>query len=250
MHFIPTAHPIRRSTVRIEHESFDLSADLNIPVINKPVSGIVLFCHEFGSRSSARDKYMSDVLNYNGIATMLIDLLSDRELKLDQETMQYRYDIDLLSDRLSSVCKWVKLQDQLKDMKIGLYGVSSGGAAALVTAARHEIEISAIVIRSGRADMAGEYLRRVTCPTLIIVGSLDWAVLKMNQMAFRELLNVPYANKAFEIVEGASHFFKEPGMIEIAGRLTKDWFNKYLVFEVVTDPKYKIIDTNTGITHV
>lgn len=143
MDFIPTAHPIHpihRSTVCVELESYEILADLNIPVINKPVSGIVLFCHEFGSRSSARDKYVSDVLNYNGIATMLIDLLSDRELELDQETMQYRYDIDLLSDRLSSVCKWVKLQDQLKSMKIGLYGVFSGAAAALVTAARHEIE--------------------------------------------------------------------------------------------------------------
>ena len=204
-----------------------LEGNLNIP---KGSKGIVLFAHGSGSsRHSPRNKYVAKVLQDAGIATLLIDLLTEEEEEIDLQTRHLRFDIDLLSKRLIGATDWLKREQnfQTKDLSIGYFGASTGAAAALVAAAQRQKIIKAIVSRGGRPDLAGsENLSKVQAPTLLLVGGNDEPVIEMNRGAFKQLTNLEDSKKKKKIiiVPGATHLFEEPGKLEEVAYLAKDWF--------------------------
>ena len=202
-----------------------LEGNLNIP---KGSKGIVLFAHGSGSsRHSPRNKYVAEVLQDAGIATLLIDLLTEEEEKIDLQTRHLRFDIDLLARRLIGATDWLKQNFQIKDLNIGYFGASTGAAAALVAAAQRQKIIKAIVSRGGRPDLAGsENLSRVQAPTLLIIGGNDEPVIEMNKDAFKQLTHLQddEKKKKIIIVPGATHLFEEPGKLEEVADLAKDWF--------------------------
>jgi dienelactone hydrolase len=204
-----------------------LEGNLNIP---KGSKGIVLFAHGSGSsRHSPRNKYVAEVLQDAGIATLLIDLLTEEEEEIDLQTRHLRFDIDLLARRLIGATDWLKQEQNLqtKDLSIGYFGASTGAAAALVAAAQRQKIIKAIVSRGGRPDLAGsENLSKVQAPTLLLVGGNDEPVIKMNEDAFKQLTHLEdnEKKKKIVIVPGATHLFEEPGKLEEVAHLAKDWF--------------------------
>jgi dienelactone hydrolase len=203
-----------------------LEGNLNIP---KGSKGIVLFAHGSGSsRHSPRNKYVAEVLQGAGIATLLIDLLTEDEEEIDLQTRHLRFDIDLLARRLIGTTDWLKQEQNLqKDLSIGYFGASTGAAAALVAAAQRQKIIKAIVSRGGRPDLAGsENLSKVRAPTLLIIGGNDEPVIKMNEDAFKQLTHLEdnEKKKKIVIVPGATHLFEEPGKLEEVAHLAKDWF--------------------------
>lgn len=183
--------------------------------------GIVLFAHGSGSgRLSPRNQFVAGKLNESGLATLLIDLLQESE-EGDRSKV---FDIDLLADRLLLATDWISRNDETKDLKIGYFGASTGTAAALQAAAKRGDQISAVVSRGGRPDLAMPYLPRVTAPTLLIVGGEDYPVITMNEDAYVLLRH----EKEIVIVPGASHLFEEPGKLEEVARLAESWFKKHL----------------------
>ena len=209
------------SLVKIPAGKIILEGNLNIP---KNAKGIVLFAHGSGSsRFSPRNKYVADVLNKANIATLLIDLLTKEEEKIDDVTAHLRFDIDLLSVRLIYATDWLKKNPDTTNLKIGYFGASTGAAAALVAAAKLQ-SVYAIVSRGGRPDLARDYLENVKAPTLLIVGGNDTIVIDLNKEAMKKL---SIENK-LEIVKGASHLFEEPGALEKVAKLAAYWFKKYL----------------------
>jgi putative phosphoribosyl transferase len=198
-------------------------------VIPKNSRGIVLFAHGSGSgRHSPRNKYVAEVLQDAGIATLLIDLLTEEE-EIDLQTRRLRFDIDLLAQRLIEATDWLKQEQniQTKDLSVGFFGASTGAAAALVAAAQRQKIVKAIVSRGGRPDLAGsENLSRVQAPTLLIIGGNDEPVIEMNKDAFMQLTNLEdnQKKKKIVIVPGATHLFEEPGKLEGVADLAKDWF--------------------------
>ncbi len=209
------------SLVKIPAGKIILEGNLNIP---KNAKGIVLFAHGSGSsRFSPRNKYVADVLNKANIATLLIDLLTKEEEKIDDVTAHLRFDIDLLSERLIYATDWLKKNPDTTNLKIGYFGASTGAAAALVAAAKLQ-SVYAIVSRGGRPDLARDYLENVKAPTLLIVGGNDTIVIDLNKEAMKKL---SIENK-LEIVKGASHLFEEPGALEKVAKLAAYWFKKYL----------------------
>lgn len=215
---LDTEHP-----VSIPCEKARLDGILHIP---KDVRGMVLFAHGSGSsRLSSRNQHVAGILQKAKIATLLFDLLTPEEEANDVTTGMYRFDIPFLSDRLSAATQWVLHNPVLKNYPIGYFGASTGGGAALVTAARMAAHIKAVVSRGGRPDMAGESLAYVEAPTLLIVGSLDEAVITMNENAMQQM----HCVKQLKIVNGASHLFEEPGKLDEVAKLAKDWFEKYLL---------------------
>lgn len=199
-------------------------------VIPKSSRGIVLFAHGSGSgRHSPRNKYVAEVLQDAGIATLLIDLLTEEEEEIDLQTRHLRFDIDLLAQRLIEATDWLKQEQniQTKDLSVGFFGASTGAAAALVAAAQRQKIVKAIVSRGGRPDLAGsENLSRVQAPTLLIIGGNDEPVIEMNKDAFKQLTNLEdnQKKKKIVIVPGATHLFEEPGKLEEVADLAKDWF--------------------------
>jgi putative phosphoribosyl transferase len=199
-------------------------------VIPKSSRGIVLFAHGSGSgRHSPRNKYVAEVLQDAGIATLLIDLLTEEEEEIDLQTRHLRFDIDLLAKRLIEATDWLKQEQniQTKDLSVGFFGASTGAAAALVAAAQRQKIVKAIVSRGGRPDLAGsENLSRVQAPTLLIIGGNDEPVIGMNKAAFKQLTNLEdnEKKKKIVIVPGATHLFEEPGKLEVVADLAKDWF--------------------------
>jgi dienelactone hydrolase len=199
-------------------------------VIPKSSRGIVLFAHGSGSgRHSPRNKYVAEVLQGAGIATLLIDLLTEEEEEIDLQTRHLRFDIDLLAQRLIEATDWLKQEQniQTKDLSVGFFGASTGAAAALVAAAQRQKIVKAIVSRGGRPDLAGsENLSRVQAPTLLIIGGNDEPVIEMNKDAFKQLTNLEdnEKKKKIVIVPGATHLFEEPGKLEEVADLAKDWF--------------------------
>jgi putative phosphoribosyl transferase len=199
-------------------------------VIPKNSRGIVLFAHGSGSgRHSPRNKYVAEVLQDAGIATLLIDLLTEEEEEIDLQTRHLRFDIDLLAQRLIEATDWLKQEQniQTKDLSVGFFGASTGAAAALVAAAQRQKIVKAIVSRGGRPDLAGsENLSRVQAPTLLIIGGNDEPVIEMNKDAFKQLTNLEdnEKKKKIVIVPGATHLFEEPGKLEEVADLAKDWF--------------------------
>ena len=210
-----------QTSVKIELDDVVLSGDLLVP---KKSQGIVLFVHGSGSsRFSPRNKRVAKLLNHAGLATLLFDLLTPQEETIDKLSAEYRFNIDLLASRVVNTLNW--LQEKMnKSLSAGLFGASTGAAAALIAAAQLPDEIDAVVSRGGRPDLAREYLHLVKASTLLIVGGNDTTVIELNRSAF-DLLKV---EKKLEIIRGASHLFEEPGALEIVAQLSIDWFSRFL----------------------
>jgi pimeloyl-ACP methyl ester carboxylesterase len=187
--------------------------------------GIVVFVHGSGSsRFSVRNNSVAKFLREGHLATLLFDLLTSDEERIDSVTREYRFDIPLLSQRLSNAVDWLGKQAEAADLPVGLFGSSTGAAAALIVAARVPDRVSAVVSRGGRVDLAGDYLNKVEAPTLMIVGGVDYEVLKFNRAAREQVRGT----SEIAVVEQASHLFEEPGALEQVASLTRDWFVKYL----------------------
>jgi dienelactone hydrolase len=211
--------------VRISIGQLTLEGDLYLG--NK--RAIVLFAHGSGSsRRSPRNKYVADILQKAGLGTLLFDLLTMDEERIDEQTAHLRFDIGLLADRLTATTDWLAGQQHIigTDIKIGYFGASTGAAAALVAASKKQDVVRAIVSRGGRPDLAGKYLDQVRAPTLLIVGGNDHRVIGMNQEAFERL---KIKDKRLDIVPGATHLFEEPGKLEEVARLAREWFERYLL---------------------
>lgn len=204
--------------VHVQHQKVTLEGMLKIP---EHAQGIVLFAHGSGSsRFSPRNNFVADILNEGKLATLLIDLLSPQE----DEVYQTRFDIDLLTERLQAVIQWLKKQPETQELTLGLFGSSTGAAAALKAAAALGQHVKAVVSRGGRPDLAMDVLHLVTASTLFIVGGHDFGVIELNQEAFEQLI----CHKRFEIVPRATHLFEEPGCLDEVARLAKDWFKAHL----------------------
>jgi dienelactone hydrolase len=202
----------------------DLSADIAVPDHAK---GLVLFAHGSGSsRHSPRNRHVADVLNRGAIGTVLTDLLTEDEETIDIRTAELRFDIPLLGRRVAAVTDWIEKQPGLNNLGLGYFGASTGAAAALVAAAERPNIVRAVVSRGGRPDLAGPFLRRVVAPTLFIVGGDDTVVLDLNYSAMAELPRE--TEQKLEVVPGASHLFEEPGTLDQAAGLARDWFRKHL----------------------
>jgi dienelactone hydrolase len=203
--------------VALSVEGLRLQGVLRIP---PGAGGIVLFAHGSGSgRLSPRNNYVAEHLGAAGFATLLFDLLTEEEEKIDAVTAELRFDIPLLTNRLVAVTRWVKEQPQLRDLTLGYFGASTGAAAALAAASRVPA-VAAVVSRGGRPDLAGSALPHVRAATLLIVGGNDPEVLRLNRSALQQLT----CRADLQIVAGASHLFVEPGTLERVASLAADWF--------------------------
>ncbi|MBV8263365.1 MAG: dienelactone hydrolase family protein [Candidatus Eremiobacteraeota bacterium] len=185
--------------------------------------GTVAFAHGSGSgRRSVRNQYVADVLGHAGLATLLLDLLTAEEEAIDDRTGQLRFDVDFLSYRLDVAVAWCRAN--VGYGALGLFGASTGAAAALISAARHPTSVDVVVSRGGRPDMAASALPNVKAPTLLIVGSEDRQVVQLNRTAAASL-TCPHE---LAVVGGATHLFEEPGALEQVAQLARDWFLTYL----------------------
>lgn len=184
--------------------------------------GLVLFAHGSGSsRHSPRNNYVAGVLREAGIGTLLMDLLTVEE----DSVYETRFDISLLTQRLTVATQWLQAQAALKGLPIGYFGASTGAAAALQAAAKMSAAVAAVVSRGGRPDLAGEAaLRQVVSPTLLLVGGWDDGVIKLNQAAYDVML----CEKKFSIIPGATHLFEEPGTLEEVAKEARAWFARHL----------------------
>jgi len=183
--------------------------------------GVVVFAHGSGSgRFSPRNNFVARHLQQNGLATLLLDLLTEEEA----DDRRKVFDIDLLADRLLVAKAWLEAEPRTRELRIGYFGASTGAGAALQAAAREPSNIHAVVSRGGRPDLAEPYLASVTAPTLLIVGGWDEPVIEMNQSAY----DVLTCEKKLIIVPGATHLFEEPGTLEQVAEHACNWFLRYL----------------------
>jgi len=213
---------IEHLPVTVRLNSVQLDGYLSIPTA---ATGVVVFAHGSGSsRHSPRNRYVADILNEAGLATLLIDLLNADEQEADLQTGQLRFDIGFLATRLIAITQWLREQPQVAGLKIGYFGASTGAGAALVAAAELPRLIHAVVSRGGRPDLAGSALGYVEAPTLAIVGGHDPQVLEMNRQALAKM----HAVKSLEVIPGASHLFEEPGALEKVAKLARTWFAEEL----------------------
>ena len=216
---------MRTAEVQIPAGRVTLPADLAVP--DEP-RGVVLFAHGSGSsRFSPRNREVAGALQQQGLATLLLDLLSAAEGERDARTRELRFDISLLADRLVAARQWLATPQAgpaVAGLAVGYFGASTGAAAALVACARQPGQVHAIVSRGGRPDLAGDALARVDAPTLLLVGGLDEVVIGMNQEAAGRL----QAEHRLEIVPGASHLFEEPGALEMVADKAAGWFRTHL----------------------
>ena len=194
--------------------------DGNLTLVDQK-KALVLFAHGSGSsRHSPRNQFVARTLNEAGLATLLFDLLTPEEESVDLYTREHRFNIGLLAERLVHATKWAKQQKQTADLRVGYFGSSTGGGAALVAAAELPNEIGAVVSRGGRPDLAGDALPKVKAPTLLIVGGEDHVVIDLNEEALAQMK----CECKIEIVSGATHLFEEPGALEHVAKLASDWF--------------------------
>jgi dienelactone hydrolase len=208
--------------VEIPADGVRLAGDLVVP---SGARGVVVFAHGSGSgRFSPRNRAVAGVLVRAGLATLLMDLLTSGEEAVDLRTRQLRFDVDLLGRRVIATIDWLGAEATTKDLPVGCFGASTGAAAALIAAAERPARVGAVVSRGGRPDLAGEALRRVTAPTLLIVGGNDVDVLRLNQAAMAALAG----EARLEVVPGATHLFEEPGALERVAILARDWFVQHL----------------------
>jgi pimeloyl-ACP methyl ester carboxylesterase len=209
---------MKKFDLDIPLSSVTLKGDLVIP---ENASGIVVFSHGSGSsRFSFRNKMVAELIQKQNIATFMFDLLTEEEDRIYES----RFDIDLLTNRLIQTTAWLIKNKDTKSLTIGYFGASTGAASALRAAAHFKEAIKAVVSRGGRPDLAIAALPLVTAPTLLIVGSLDVPVIKMNQMAYDQIVSI----KNMKIVDGATHLFEEPGKLLEVADLAIDWYKKYL----------------------
>ena len=195
-----------------------LSGNLTIP---ENAMALVLFAHGSGSsRHSPRNQFVARTLNRAGLGTLLFDLLTPDEEALDIYTREHRFNISLLAERLVHATKWARQQGETRDLRIGYFGSSTGGAAALVAAAELPQDVGAVVSRGGRPDLAGDALPKVQAPTLLIVGGNDDIVIELNEMARDQMR----CEVRVEIIPGATHLFEEAGALEHVAKLASDWF--------------------------
>jgi dienelactone hydrolase len=199
-----------------------LSGNLTIP---ENAIALVLFAHGSGSsRHSPRNQFVARTINRAGLGTLLFDLLTPEEEALDIYTREHRFNISLLAERLVHATSCAGQQAQTRDLRIGYFGSSTGGAAALVAAAELPQDVGAVVSRGGRPDLAGDALPRVQAPTLLIVGGNDDTVIELNEMARDQMR----CEVKLEIIPGATHLFEEPDALEQVARLASDWFSIHL----------------------
>jgi putative phosphoribosyl transferase len=212
-----------RQSLQIPTAGVTLAADVVVP---DPAVGVVLFAHGSGSgRHSPRNRAVAAELQSAGLATVLADLLTaEEEERADARTGHLRFDIGLLARRVASLTDWLVERKQTADLGIGLFGASTGAAAALVAATARPASVEAVVSRGGRPDLAGGLLRLVRQPVLLIVGQRDRTVLDLNRRAMQELRG----ETSLEIVPRATHLFEEPGALEQVARLARDWFVGHL----------------------
>lgn len=213
----------QHETIHIQFNAHHIEGDLIVP---DQAQGIVIFAHGSGSsRFSPRNQFVAQFLRREGkLATFLIDLLTSTEDLVDQQTRHWRFDIPLLAERLQLVTDWVQQNPATQHLPIGYFGSSTGAAAALVAAAHQGEAIKAVVSRGGRPDLAGDLLKQVLAPTLLIVGGNDFGVIELNQDALIQLR----CQKALEIVPGATHLFEEPGTLDQVSELAYRWFTQHL----------------------
>lgn len=208
--------------VRIPAAGVELDGNLVIPA---EARGVVLFAHGSGSsRHSSRNRFVAEALQDKGLATLLLDLLTEDEERLDRVTAHLRFDIQLLAERLEGATEWLRTSESTNHLHVGFFGASTGAAAALIAAANTPAHVSAVVSRGGRPDLAIDVLPRVDAPTLLIVGSRDQQVIPLNEKAYDAL----EAEKKLEIVPGATHLFEEEGALERVAELAGDWFAKHI----------------------
>jgi len=213
---------LEEGLVQVGIGSIALDGNLLVP---SGATGIILFAHGSGSsRFSSRNRYVASTLREGNLGTLLIDLLTPQEEARDNITGEHRFDIGMLADRLIGTVEWLRALPELRGKKIGLFGASTGGGAALVAAAARPKLIQAVVSRGGRPDLAGAALPRVEAPTLLIVGGDDVPVIAMNRQAYDQLR----CERRLEIVPGATHLFEEPGTLERVADLAREWFTRYL----------------------
>ena len=194
--------------------------DGNLTIVDQ-ASALVLFVHGSGSsRHSPRNQFVARTLNNAGLATLLFDLLTPDEELVDMRTAELRFDIELLAERLVHATNWAKQEQQTRDLRVGYFGSSTGGGAALVAAAELPKDVDAVVSRGGRPDLAGDALPKVKAPTLLIVGGEDHVVIDLNEQARAQMR----CEVKIEIVPGATHLFEEPGALEQVAKLASDWF--------------------------
>ena len=207
--------------VRIADGPNLLDADLHLP---EHARGLVIFAHGSGSsRFSSRNRQVADYLNKGHFATLLLDLLTQAEERIDVRTAEYRFDIPMLGRRVVAATDWAGNHPVVRDLAIGYFGASTGAAAALIAAAERPT-VRAVVSRGGRPDLAGDALRLVQAPTLLIVGGDDEPVIEMNEDAMRRMR----APVELAIVPHATHLFEEPGTLEEVERLALDWLHRHL----------------------
>ena len=212
-------HGCIETEVKIPFPGFDLQGELVIPA---KAAAVVLFVHGSGSsRHSPRNQFVARALREHQLGTLLFDLLTEPEEEEDRYTGHLRFNIRLLAERLLGVTNWFHSQEP--DLRLGYFGSSTGGAAALVAAAQSEVTIDAIVSRGGRPDLAGPVLRKVEAPTLLIVGANDTIVVELNQQAYAEMR----CPKELRLIPGATHLFEEPGALERVANLAAEWFARH-----------------------
>jgi putative phosphoribosyl transferase len=206
------------NAVRIPVDGKFIEGNMRVPAGSK---GVVLFAHGSGSsRFSRRNQYVAGVLNKADIATLLIDLLTSEEEAIDVRTGQFRFDIELLTERLIGAAEWLKKNPGTQKLSLGLFGSSTGAAAALMVAAKLPDDVACVVSRGGRPDLASDHLKDVRAPSLFIVGGRDTVVIDLNKKAMAQVSAV----KKIEIVAGATHLFEEPGKLEEVAKLATAWF--------------------------
>ena len=199
-----------------------LHGDLRLP---PHARGLVIFAHGSGSsRFSSRNRQVAEYLGARGFASLLLDLLTPEEERIDERTREYRFDIERLGPRVGAAAEWARQAPDMRALPIGCFGASTGAAAALMAAADHPATIAAVVSRGGRPDLAGAALPRVSAPTLLIVGGDDGEVITLNQEAMQRM----HAPVELAIVPGATHLFEEPGTLEQVEQLASEWFGRYL----------------------
>lgn len=204
-----------------------LDGKLRIP---QNPEGIIIFAHGSGSgRHSPRNQFVAEKLNEDGLATLLFDLLTADEEELDNQTRKLRFDIGLLSKRLISTINWITNNQETKNLAVGLFGASTGAAAALVAAAELPNTVCAIVSRGGRPDLAGKaVLKSVQAPTLFLVGGNDPHVAELNENALKDMTT---EKKKITLIPGATHLFEEPGKLEQVARIASGWFRCYFLIK-------------------
>ena len=211
------------SEVTIQIGGNKLGATLDLP---RDARGVVVFAHGSGSsRFSPRNRQVATALQAAGLGTLLMDLLTEAEDRIDAETSEFRFNIPLLASRLVGATNWLRARNDTRDFSVGYFGASTGAAAALSAAAEKPDDIDAVVSRGGRPDLANAALAKVKAPTLLLVGSLDRVVIDFNRAAIDHMK----CEKSMELIPGATHLFEEPGALEQVAKRATEWFRRHLV---------------------